>query len=386
LISQNKAKGGFMPVCKLKISFVFGLGFLLVVAGCGGGPFGPGTTLNLGNPGNPDSGTIYVTVNGSAELGGGMAQPAVYLFSTTADGNVIPPNITGPASVDLFGGIAVDPQGDLYVGADTLSTDPTQVNAILVYAPGARGTATPKRTINGPSTGLGSMNQTASISSLALDKSENLYVASVVSVDGMEIFGISVFSSTANGDAAPTRVIAGSATNMNSAFGTAPIAVDSAGNIYATGPYDPQSNSFQSPSVVIFDSSANGNVPPSSTLGGSNTMITNAGAVTIDSADNIYVANEPVTDIETGLTVPPSILEFSAGSTGNVAPIRIISGSATTIVVIAGLCLDSSGNIYVLNNTNILKFAPGSDGNVAPIATISVPPAGILFAGSIAVH
>jgi hypothetical protein len=370
-----------MHTFKLKNFLLFGLTFLLVATGCGGGPFGPGTTLNLGNPGNPDSGTIYVTVNPLA-----AGQPAVYLFSTTADGNVIPRNITGLASVDLFNGIAVDPQGYLYVGADTVSTDPSEVNAILVYAPGARGTATPKRTINGPSTGLGSMNSTFSIGSLALDKSGNLYVSSVVAVDGSEIFGISVFSSTANGDASPTRVIAGSATNINSAVGSAPIAVDSGGNIYATGPYDPQSDSFQSSSVVIFDSSANGNVPPTSTLGGSDTMITNAGPVAIDSTDNIYVANELVTDILTGLTVPPSILVFSAGSTGNVAPIRVISGSATTLVVIQGICFDSSGNIYVLNNTNILKFAPGSDGNVAPIATISVPPAGVLFAGSIAVH
>jgi hypothetical protein len=370
-----------MPVYKLKIIFVFVLSFLLVATGCGGGPFGPGTTLNLGNPGNPDSGTIYVTVN--SLIGG---QPDVYLFSTTADGNVIPPNITGPASVDLFTGIAVDPQGDLYVGADTVSTDPTQVNAILVYAPGARGTATPKRMINGPGTGLTSINQSFDITALAVDSSGNIYVASTVSVDGAVIFGISVFSSTANGDAAPTRVIAGSATNIDGAYGGLQIAVDSSGNIYTMGPISSQG--VQSQSIVIFDSTANGNVPPTSTLGGSDTMITNAVGVALDSAGNIYVANGYVTDISTGSTVPPFILEFSAGSAGNVAPIRVISGSATTLLNgLSNLCLDSAGNIYVLNSSNILKFAATATGNVAPTATISIPPNGFLIgATSIAVH
>jgi hypothetical protein len=272
----------------------------------------------------------------------------------------------------------------VYVGADTLSTDPTQVNAILVFEAGAKGMATPKRMINGPGTGLTSINQAFDITALAVDSSGNIYVASTVSADGNVIFGISVFSSTANGDTAPTRVIAGSATNIDGALGGLQIAVDSSGNIYTTGPTSSQG--ILSQSIVIFDSTANGNVPPTRTLGGSDTMITNAVGVALDSAGNIYVANGVVTDISTGSTVPPFILEFSAGSAGNVAPIRVISGSATTMGVINNLCLDSSGNIYVITISNILKFSSNAAGNVAPAATISVPPAGILNAGSIAVH
>jgi hypothetical protein len=80
----------------------------------------------------------------------------------------------------------------------------------------------------------------------------------------------------------------------------------------------------------------------------------------------------------------PDILEFSAGSTGNVAPTRIISGSATTIKVGGSLALDSAGNIYVLDVPNLLKFAPNATGNVAPIAMITTATG--LIAGSIAVH
>lgn len=67
----------------------------------------------------------------------------------------------------------------------------------------------------------------------------------------------------------------------------------------------------------------------------------------------------------------PDILEFSAGSTGNVAPTRTISASATTMSAVGDLALDSAGNIYVLNDLNLLKHAPNATGNVTPIATIT---------------
>ena len=121
-------------------------------------------------------------------------------------------------------------------------------------------------------------------------------------------------------------------------------------------------------------------MPPSSTIGGPATTINSIAGLALDSAGNIYVSNIP-----SDQNALPEILEFSAGSTGNVAPTRTISGSATTMSVGGNLALDSAGNIYVLNQLNLLKFAPDATGNVAPIATITTATS-LIFANSIAVH
>jgi hypothetical protein len=84
-------------------------------------------------------------------------------------------------------------------------------------------------------------------------------------------------------------------------------------------------------------------------------------------------------DANGDLNGTPSILEFSPGSTGNVAPIRTISGSATTMGRFGALRVDSAGNIYVLSvaeaggsATSILKFSSTATGNVAPSTSISL--------------
>jgi hypothetical protein len=84
----------------------------------------------------------------------------------------------------------------------------------------------------------------------------------------------------------------------------------------------------------------------------------------VDTAGNIYVSSS-------GQNGPPSILKFSAGSTGNVAPVQTITGDPNSIESVGNLRVDSTGNLYVLDGSTILKFAPGAKGNVAPIATIS---------------
>jgi hypothetical protein len=58
----------------------------------------------------------------------------------------------------------------------------------------------------------------------------------------------------------------------------------------------------------------------------------------------------------------PDILEVSAGSTGNVAPTRTISGSATTMSAVGDLALDSAGNIYVLKDLNLFEVRAKRDG------------------------
>jgi hypothetical protein len=345
-------------------SFVVGLGLLFLTAGCGGG--GGGHSL----PGPGASPSIYLTQ--ALPFIGSLQTSNILLFPTTATGSVSPTStLTGPDGV-FFSGLTVDGQGNAYVGGEVFGTGggsggPPLVSAeILIYAPGSSGTH-PTRTIT--STSL--QDNGGGINALAVDGSGNLYVSAILANAGN---GVAIFSATASSNAVPTRTIGGNATTIVG-IGAIPIAVDSADNIYISSA-DP----LAPDSILIFNSTANGNVPPTSTIGGPTTTINGIQGLAVDSAGNVYVSNIP-----NDQNAPADILEFSAGSTGDVAPTRIISGPATTIGSIGSLALDSTGNIYVISDADVLKFAANATGNVAPIAMITSAP-GLVADYSIAVH
>jgi len=350
-ISEVYRQGDFMHTCKVTIGSVFGLTLLVLTSSCGGGTMGGGT----GGGGGAVGPSLYVTQD--LEVFIPPLSSSIMQFSSDSNGSVSPSStVKGPAGVS-FEGLAVDATGNLYVGGELSSNNPASQGQleILVYAPGSNGMANPTRTITGTSTGLEGFTQN-SISGLALDSSGNVYVSSGLIKGGLVNPGISVFASAANGDVAPTNVI--TMTDIGT-FTMGQIAVDSAGNIYvaATDPLAPGA-------ILIFASNSTGTVPPTSTITGSAAMLDGIKGVAVDSEGNIYVSNVSSTGAF-------SIFEFSAGSTGNVAPMRTISGSATTMSELGNLALDSAGNIYVLNGLNILKFSPSAMGNVTPTATIS---------------
>jgi hypothetical protein len=342
-----------MRVLKLIGGTLVGFGWLLIQAGCGSG----GMASNGGGGGNgPSSANVYITQD--IILDPQLSQ-SVMQFSTSATGNVTPSTtLKGPAGVFLSG-LAVDGTGNLYVGGTINSSGPLASAEVLIYAPGGSGTATPSRTIVGASTGL-NVPGLSGIGALALDNSGNLYVSSYVNIGGILFPGVSIFSNTANGNVAPTKVIGGNATAING-FAPGPIAVDSANNIYTAGGTLAQANA-----ILVFNANSTGNAPPTSMIAGSNTMLEDVVGIAVDSAGNIYVANGNANGVST-----PSILVFSAGSTGNATPVRTIAGAATTMIAAGNLSVDSDGNVYVLDLPDILKFGPTSSGNVEPSATIS---------------
>ena len=349
---------------------VLTLSGLCLLYGCGGGGGGGGGGTLPGPGAGP---CIYLTQD-NLTIGGPPLASNILQFPTSANGTVSPTaTLTGPADV-VFSGLAVDGTGNAYAGGEIFGTGggsggPPLVSVeILVYAPGASGT-NPTRTITSASLQING----GGINALALDSSGNLYVSGVLAAPNLGS-GVAVFSPTAKGDAVPIRIIGGSATTITG-IGAVPIAVDSADNIYIS-----TADPLVPDSILIFNSSASGNVPPTSTIGGPATTINSIEGLALDSAGNIYVSNFP-----SDQNALPDILEFSAGSTGNVAPIRTISGSATTMSAVGNLALDSAGNIYVLNSLNLLKFAPNATENVAPIATITTPTS-LIFGNSIAVH
>ncbi len=103
-------------------------------------------------------------------------------------------------------------------------------------------------------------------------------------------------------------------------------------------------------------------------IGGSNTGLVAPGTVAVDASRNVYVFDSKTVTIS----------EFAAGATGNVAPMRTISGSNTGLSdgqgFNFGLALSqTSGDIFVSNpgSNSILVFAANATGNVAPIQTIA---------------
>ena len=358
-----------MPAHRFTSTFLAGACALAILEGCGGGSSNSSSGTNSGGNGGTGvpsvANSLYVFQNNAAFFP--PAPSSVLQFLRTAKGMVSPSStINGPANV-VFSALTVDATGILYVAGQTIGTTAATGSEILVYAPGASGKAAVTRTIAGAATGMQSLS-TTTVSSMVLDMASNLYVATDVTVGsgptGRIYQGISVFPPTANGNITPAKSIAGDATEI---FNPAQIAIDSANNIYVAN------SAVQGPaSVIVFNSSATANAAPSSTLAGDKTTIYVARGVALDASENIYVASLAFNPPPAGpLDGTPSILEFSPGATGNVAPIRIISGPTTTMGEIGNLRVDSAGNIYVLSGTTILKFAAGATGNIAPVASIT---------------
>ena len=222
--------------------------------------------------------------NGNIESGG---QAAVQTFGLAGD---LLTGISCFPKPSHTGAVAFDSKGQLFVSAFL----PEGGSAIEVFAPGANGCATPKRTIS-------------DAGGLAIDSHNLLYVAN---------------SKTATIDIFP----AGSSTMQ----------------------------------AQIGGSNTGLGVPGTSALPGN--------TVAVDALRNVYVFDTKTTTIS----------EFAAGATGNVAPIRTISGSNTGLSGGNGFSFGlavtkTSGEIFVSNpGTNaILGFAATASGNVAPIQTIA---------------
>jgi hypothetical protein len=268
--------------------------------------------------------TIYVTQNGPASEGSSVLE-----FAANGQGDVTPTNSLTVPIQTTYAALALDTAGNLYVSASSTTSPP--LYEILVYAPGVTNSATPTNSITGLS---------APASSIAVDATGAVYALTGDS--------ISVFAPAANGEATPSRHISGSLTQLNSGSLTqlnsssltqlnspSAIAVDAAHNIYVAN--------TNGNDVLVFSSTATGNVAPTSILAGTSTQISAPTGVAVDSVGDIFVAsyNQPS---KTSLA-----LEFAPGATGNVAPTANLT--SLTSDTITGMTVDSADFLFIEVNT-----------------------------------
>src|SRR5205809_8110329 len=99
-------------------------------------------------------------------------------------------------------------------------------------------------------------------------------------------------------------------------------------------------NASTNDNITIYAPAASGNATPIDTIAGSNTGLNAGGALALDSAGNLYVANY----------YGSSITVYAPGASGNATPTTTIAGSNTGLSAPLGPPRDAAGNLYVVNS------------------------------------
>ena len=158
-----------------------------------------------------------------------------------------------------------------------------------------------------------------------LAASDEVVVSDVQYAAGVGSGVLLFFARTANGYPAPVRTIEGAATQL--------------GDYVAGLAYSPQHGELHALTgavgtyrIVTFAQTASGNVAPLRTIEGPDLGIENPGAMTYDAGtDRLYVASGAFNSANRAL------LAFPRAASGNVAPVRRIAGSNTTLQGPTGL-------------------------------------------------
>lgn len=158
----------------------------------------------------------------------------------------------------------------------------------------------------------------------------------------------------ATGDTAPSIEITGDSTLLQY---PSDIAIGSDGKIYVAD---------TAGEIFVYAADANGNVAPIATISGATTTLVSPSSLALDSSDNIYV-------IDNDAASAPSIIKFTAGSNGDVAPATIITDSTATLTVPYCVRLDSDNNIWVSDdNVNaVYEFPADAAGSTAPTTVLN---------------
>ncbi|HYA34698.1 MAG TPA: hypothetical protein VEF03_03715, partial [Candidatus Binataceae bacterium] len=282
----------------------------------------------------------------------------LYTFAPGSNGYSAPTTTIAATAVGIDSpvGIGVGPSGDIYV-AGIRFEDGLQA-IISRFSAASLGNAAPIAV-------FGDGNTNEYFNSFALDSSGNAYVVP----SGFGQFALE-FAGQSNGiPTAPIAVISNKNTGLSSTAYPESIATDASNNVYIAW-WD---NWHGVGGILKFAAGSDGDATPLANITGPATGFLAPGPLATDAAENLYVCDGNAIRI------------FPPGADGNVAPKAVITGSATQLSSAYAIAFDRAGNIYALSaipffnprengwQEIVLEFAAGSNGNVAPIAVISGP-------------
>ena len=271
----------------------------------------------------------------------------------------------GPASKALFGataGVAVDANGNLFV-ADDGNTEIREISASGSVTTLA-GQAGSPGTVNG----TGSTARFSDPQNLAIDQAGNLYVADGMGNTIRKVTPAGVVTTLAGSGAAGSADGTGAAAQFNDPTG---VTVDLAGNVYVA---DFGNNTIRvvTPAGLVTTLAGRPGRAGSTDGTGSSARFYGPAGIGIDSAGNLYVADE--TDDTIREVTPGGVVTTVAGAAGVPENIDGIVTSARFYGP-GDVAVDNSGVIYVADaeNDTIRRIIPGASA-VAP--SISVQPTG----------
>jgi sugar lactone lactonase YvrE len=284
------------------------------------------------------AGNVYVADTGNHTIRKVTAAGAVTTFAGAAG---VPGSTDGPGSAARFAGpsgIAVDRSGNLYVAdRDNHTIRKITSSGVVTTLAGKAGQL-------GTADGTGSAAAFYDPSGVAVDSAGNVYVADT---DNYTIRKV-----TAGGT---VTTLAGSPSQLGSADGTGSaasfdspsgVAVDGAGTVYVADYYSRAVRVVTAAGVVTTLAGAADS--PGSTDGtGSAAQFSGPDAVAIDSAGNLYVADQYNYSIRK-VTASGVVTTLAGGELGTADGV----GKAAGFDLPAGIAVDGSGNVYVADTSN----------------------------------
>jgi len=310
-------------------------------------------------------------------------------------------------SYPIYSSVAVDPVRDEIILEDT------NLFGIKIFnrtdnTPARSESTTPKRVIQGKDTHIEYNNgltvdlKSGEIYSVAMDTEDNviifpggqsgnvsprilktphrLFATALDDVTG-ELYvtlqyppKVYVYAKGAVGQDKPIRTIEGPHTYLHDTHG---IAVDFKKKLMYVGswgnssdPNTPGMGKIYPPSINVYPLDASGDVTPLRVITGPKTLLDWPGGMTLDPETGyVWVSND----------VGGNILVFKGTEDGDAAPTQIIQGARTGLNHPAGIAFDAKNReVWVSNmgNSTASAFSPTADGDVAPIRTIRSAPAG----------